>query len=85
MKTKTTTALLLITVMFLASCGSGNSEGKSNASTEQTANAKYQCPMKCEGDKTYDKPGKCPVCNMDLKKLDDTHEHEHSDTINHQH
>lgn len=27
----------------------------------------YQCPMKCEGDKTYDKAGKCPECNMDLK------------------
>lgn len=27
----------------------------------------YQCPMKCEGDKTYNKTGKCPKCNMDLK------------------
>lgn len=24
------------------------------------------CPMHCEGDKTYDKPGDCPVCGMDL-------------------
>ena len=31
--------------------------------------APYQCPMKCEGDKTYAKAGKCPVCNMDLKDL----------------
>ena len=30
----------------------------------------YQCPMKCEGDKTYDKPGKCPKCKMDLKKME---------------
>ncbi len=29
----------------------------------------YQCPMKCEGDKTYDKPGKCPKCGMELKKM----------------
>lgn len=87
MKTKITTALLLTAVMFFASCGSGNSESKNdNTATEQTASAKYQCPMKCEGDKTYDKPGQCPVCNMDLKKLEDTHEHkEHSDTTNHQH
>lgn len=28
--------------------------------------AKYYCPMHCEGDKTYDKPGDCPVCGMDL-------------------
>jgi hypothetical protein len=27
----------------------------------------YFCPMKCEGDKTYDKPGLCPVCQMHLK------------------
>lgn len=27
----------------------------------------YQCPMKCEGEKTYNKAGKCPVCNMNLK------------------
>jgi Cu2+-exporting ATPase len=26
----------------------------------------YYCPMHCEGDKTYDKPGTCPVCNMFL-------------------
>lgn len=26
----------------------------------------YYCPMHCEGDKTYDKSGDCPVCGMDL-------------------
>ncbi len=29
----------------------------------------YQCPMKCEDDKTYDKETVCPICNMDLKVL----------------
>ena len=29
---------------------------------------RYFCPMKCEGEKTYDKPGNCPVCNMKLEK-----------------
>jgi len=28
----------------------------------------YECPMHCEGDKTYNKPGNCPVCGMDLVK-----------------
>jgi len=28
----------------------------------------YYCPMHCEGDKTYDRPGDCPVCGMDLVK-----------------
>jgi len=31
---------------------------------------KYQCPMKCEGDKVYDAPGNCPVCNMKLVPVD---------------
>ncbi len=29
----------------------------------------YQCPMKCEGSKTYDKTGKCPKCGMNLKAV----------------
>ena len=29
---------------------------------------KYYCPMHCEGDKFYDKPGNCPVCGMNLVK-----------------
>ncbi len=33
------------------------------------AAAKYFCPMKCEGEKTYDQPGRCPVCNMKLKEV----------------
>lgn len=28
----------------------------------------YACPMKCEGDKTYEKEGKCPKCAMALTK-----------------
>lgn len=31
---------------------------------------KYYCPMHCEGDKTYDKPGDCPVCGMHLQKAE---------------
>jgi Cu2+-exporting ATPase len=43
---------------------------------------KYTCPMKCEGEKLYDKPGDCPVCNMHLVPVDEskTHkEHPHHD------
>jgi heavy metal translocating P-type ATPase len=41
---------------------------------------KYFCPMKCEGDKTYDQPGDCPVCNMHLvpvgqNKKNEDHNH----------
>lgn len=34
--------------------------------TVQAGNGIYYCPMHCEGEKTYDKPGDCPVCGMDL-------------------
>ncbi|CAN5241697.1 heavy metal translocating P-type ATPase [soil metagenome] len=30
------------------------------------ASGVYYCPMHCEGDKTYNEPGDCPVCGMDL-------------------
>ncbi len=33
----------------------------------------YYCPMQCEGDKTYDKPGDCPVCGMDLVAAPTSH------------
>ena len=34
----------------------------------EMAMATYQCPMKCEGEKTYAEEGSCPECKMDLKK-----------------
>ena len=40
----------------------------------------FECPMKCEGDKTYDTPGNCPVCNMNLNAMNsgkDAHGHSH--------
>ncbi len=52
-----------------------------------TATATWICPMKCEGDKVYDEPGKCPVCNMNLipvneqeKKPEHPHTHTHDHT-----
>jgi hypothetical protein len=50
----------IILLFFGASCKSSTTTG---------TKAKYQCPMKCEGDKTYDTAGKCPVCGMDMEKV----------------
>lgn len=33
---------------------------------ESSGSGIWYCPMHCEGEKTYDKPGDCPVCGMDL-------------------
>jgi hypothetical protein len=41
-----------------------------NSDNESKPDIKYTCPMKCEGDKTYDAPGNCPVCNMKLIAVD---------------
>ena len=40
--------------------------------TNEQDSGKYYCPMHCEGDKTYDKPGNCPVCGMHLVKESST-------------
>lgn len=37
--------------------------------TSNNGDGKYYCPMHCEGDKVYDKPGDCPVCGMSLEKV----------------
>lgn len=36
---------------------------------KETAKIAFACPMKCEGEKTYTKEGKCPKCNMNLKPI----------------
>jgi Cu+-exporting ATPase len=41
-------------------------ETKKQQSVKEEKAIIYQCPMKCEGSKTYDHEGNCPVCNMKL-------------------
>ena len=65
-------------VAFIAMClttavQAQKTKTKTKTKTSQQANtAAFQCPMKCEGDKTYAKGGKCPVCNMNLKEVKST-------------
>ncbi len=54
-------------------------EAEVHEHSEDIAMAVYQCPMKCEGDKTYDKEEKCPKCNMDVKKVDNDKSDEAAD------
>ena len=42
------------------------SEKKSNKKPKGQGTGVFYCPMHCEGEKTYNKPGDCPVCGMDL-------------------
>lgn len=64
-------------------------EGAEDASPKTEAKKKtspmkgkgvWYCPMRCEGDKTYDQPGDCPVCGMDLvEEASDTDSGEEDD------
>lgn len=42
------------------------SHGQSSEKTKALGNGVFYCPMHCEGEKTYDDAGDCPVCGMDL-------------------
>jgi len=53
--------MLFVVVMLFASCNTKKSDKDL---------AIYQCPMKCEGDKTYNEKGSCPVCKMDLMPIE---------------
>ena len=41
-------------------------KAEKEARRSQQGSGTYYCPMHCEGEKTYDKAGDCPVCGMDL-------------------
>lgn len=55
--------VLFITALTIVACNNS----ASNVSKDDLA--VYQCPMKCEGEKTFDKAGSCSVCKMDLKPI----------------
>ena len=80
-KTILTFALFITLGLIFTSCNkTKKSESEVKEKTEikevtktskssEIAMAEYQCPMKCEGDKTYHEQGSCPKCNMDLKEV----------------
>ena len=81
-------SVLLVITLIMTSCGSKSGTPPTTTSTTEqmavdTAGASkpvaavYQCPMKCEGEKTYDQAGKCPKCGMDLKELENHEGHDH--------
>ncbi len=41
-------------------------KGETKSKGKGKGTGAFYCPMHCEGDKTYDTPGDCPVCGMDL-------------------
>ena len=59
------TFFILCSILFIGFTACKNDTTKTSDET-----VLYECPMHCEGDKTYDQPGNCPVCKMDLKEVE---------------
>jgi len=69
-------AVAYFIMITITACSSNNDKpstanqpADSTSSVQNKEMATYHCPMDCEKGKTYDKPGQCPVCNMDLEKI----------------
>lgn len=73
--------VLFILAAGITSCSQPEKKAAENPAHEQVA-ATYQCPMDCENGKVYDKPGQCPVCGMDLQKVES---HPMNDSTHHDH
>ncbi|HSQ47819.1 MAG TPA: heavy metal-binding domain-containing protein [Lutibacter sp.] len=67
MKTKILIAMLSIGLFTMSTV---KAQEKPKMKVEQMEKTAYACPMKCEGEKTYEKAGSCPKCKMDLKKVE---------------
>lgn len=61
--------MIVVAFCLATSTEAQTAKTKKAKTTKHVHTAKYQCPMKCEGEKTYKQAGKCPVCKMNLKKL----------------
>ena len=74
MKNSTRITVLLISILLITSCNNeaNNNSGSDSTQTASTDDHKhtYRCPMDCEKGKTYNEPGKCPVCGMELEHYD---------------
>jgi len=55
--------VVLIISLALAAC-------KNHDSGTVVKDVAYHCPMQCEGNKTYGQKGSCPICKMDLVKVE---------------
>ena len=53
--------ILFLVLLSFTSCDSNKQKQKDEIA--------YQCPMKCEGEKTFNSKGSCSICNMDLKSI----------------
>jgi hypothetical protein len=60
---------LVLSVVAFSACKNDHSKHQSQTTETAAPGTKYICPMNCEKGKTYDQPGSCPVCNMDVEPV----------------
>jgi len=58
---------LVLSLVAFAACKNDSSKNAASTTEAAVPGTKYICPMNCEKGKTYDQPGSCPVCHMDLE------------------
>ena len=67
-------SIAVVTMLVVTGCKTEVKKEKEPVKTEEKMEMAtlevYQCPMDCEKGKTYEKEGSCPVCKMDLKKVE---------------
>lgn len=73
---------IVATIVALQACSQNDKAAQKEKSEEpkkEIAHADYQCPMDCENRKIYHESGNCPVCKMDLVKIErnENEKHEH--------
>ncbi|MDV3859505.1 copper-translocating P-type ATPase [Elizabethkingia anophelis] len=54
-------------------CSTASHQQHQNIATADkiSSSGQYICPMKCEGEKIYNEPGRCPVCGMFLAPIEE--------------
>jgi len=62
-------AFWLLLALLLEAGGAGLLGCQGGRGADGTAAVRYVCPMRCQEDTTYDQPGRCPVCGMDLVEV----------------
>ena len=61
--------MVLMAMLTIFCITAANAQTKKSKKVKQQMAMTYQCLMKCEGNKTYSKAGKCSKCNMNLKAV----------------
>lgn len=61
---------IIIRLLILTLVATFSSCKKQNPTINTANNNIYQCPMQCEGAKTYENKQSCPICKMDLQPVE---------------